>query len=101
MKIDREETGQLKELIQNLLEDCEQVRKAARRELMQEVVSRKGFDERTNQEFGQMLDHLSVGQMKMLKEILCPQQILEDAQFSQAEPASEQHDEMSDRQLMS
>ena len=47
-----------------------------------------------------MLDHLSVGQMKMLKEILCPQQILEDAQFSQAEPASEQYNEMSNRQFM-
>lgn len=96
--IDREEAVQLQQAVKTLMEDCEQVRKAVRKELMQEIISRKEISEQTNREFNRMLDNLSVAQMKVIQAMICPEktQALEEMQFV----SKEEINAVSDKRFM-
>lgn len=68
--LDAQEVYRLQHTVKNLLEDCEQVRRSVRREVTQELFTGKSGDHRESRELYELLDQLTVGQMKALKKML-------------------------------
>ena len=66
-----EEVCQLQGRMKNLMEDCEQTRRCARRQVMQEVFAKGEPDEAVNRSLSKMLDGMTVEQMKVLRQMLC------------------------------
>lgn len=66
-----EEVCQLQGRMKNLMEDCEQTRRCARRQVMQEVFAKGEPDEAVNRSLSKMLDGMTVEQMKALRQMLC------------------------------
>ena len=68
--LDKEQVCQLKRMMRNLLEDCEEARRGARRQITQ-LCSKKGmWDEQTSSDLYEVLDLLSIKQMKLLGHLL-------------------------------
>ena len=68
--LDKEQVCQLKRMMHNLLEDCEEARRGARRQITQ-LCSKKGmWDEQMSSGLYEVLDLLSIKQMKLLGHLL-------------------------------
>ena len=88
----------MQQMVKGLLEDCEQVRRKMRREVTQELFTGKNSDERESREMYELLDQLTVGQMKALKKMLRREEVaeLQQPQLSR----KEETEPVSDRRFM-
>lgn len=64
------EVLQLQGRVKNLMEDCEQVRRMTRKEVMHAFYNSGEMNENINRELSAMLDELSVEQMRTLKKLI-------------------------------
>ena len=96
--LDVQEVRQMQQMVKGLLEDCEQVRRKMRREVTQELFTGKNSDERESREMYELLDQLTVGQMKALKKMLRREEVaeLQQPQLSR----KEETEPVSDRRFM-
>ena len=76
--MDREEACQMKRMMKNLMEDCEDARRMARKELLQKA-AREQMDERASEELWEVLELLSIRQMKALGRLIDNRQTMEQA----------------------
>ena len=81
MWIDREEACQMKRMMKNLMEDCEDARRMARKELLQKAAGEQ-MDERASEELWEVLELLSIRQMKALGRLIDKRQTMEQPQLA-------------------
>ena len=81
MWIDREEACQMKRMMKNLMEDCEDARRMARKELLQKAAGEQ-MDERASEELWEVLELLSIRQMKALGKLIDNRQTMEQPQLA-------------------
>ena len=79
--MDREEACQMKRMMKNLMEDCEDARRMARRELLQKAAGEQ-MDERASEELWEVLELLSIRQMKALGKLIDNRQTMEQPQLA-------------------
>lgn len=79
--IDREEACQMKRMMKNLMEDCEDARRMARKELLQKAAGEQ-MDERASEELWEVLELLSIRQMKALGKLIDNRQTMEQPQLA-------------------
>ena len=70
MWLDKEQVCQLKRMMHNLLEDCEEARRGARRQITRLCASKGMWDEQASSDLYEVLDLLSIKQMKLLGHLL-------------------------------
>ena len=68
--LDKEQVCQLKRMMRNLLEDCEEARRGARRQITRLCASKGMWDEQASSDLYEVLDLLSIKQMKLLGHLL-------------------------------
>ena len=68
--LDKEQVCQLKRMMHNLLEDCEEARRGARRQITRLCASKGMWDEQASSDLYEVLDLLSIKQMKLLGHLL-------------------------------
>ena len=68
--LDKEQVCQLKRMMHNLLEDCEEARSGARRQITRLCASKGMWDEQMSSGLYEVLDLLSIKQMKLLGHLL-------------------------------
>ena len=81
MWMDREEACQMKRMMKNLMEDCEDARRMARKELLQKAAGEQ-MDERASEELWEVLELLSIRQMKALGRLIDNRQTMEQPQLA-------------------
>ena len=79
--MDREEACQMKRMMKNLMEDCEDARRMARKELLQKAAGEQ-MDERASEELWEVLELLSIRQMKALGRLIDNRQTMEQPQLA-------------------
>ena len=72
--LDKEQVCQLKRMMRNLLEDCEEARRGARRAITSICSSKGMWDEQASSALYEVLDLLSIKQMKALGQLLGAEQ---------------------------
>lgn len=87
--MDREEACQMKRMMKNLMEDCEDARRMARKELLQKAAGEQ-MDERASEELWEVLELLSIRQMKALGRLIDNRQTMEQPQLAVGCVAKEQ-----------
>ena len=70
MWIDKEQVSQLQRMVKNLLSDCEEARRAARREVSQSFLQKGVSGETENRALSEMLDQFSIQQLRLLSKVL-------------------------------
>lgn len=68
--LNKEQVCQLKRMMHNLLEDCEEARRGARRQITRLCSSKGMWDEQASSDLYEVLDLLSIKQMKALGHLL-------------------------------
>lgn len=81
MWIDKEEACQIKRMMKNLMEDCEDARRMARRELLQKAAGEQ-MDACASEELWEVLELLSIRQMKALGRLIDNRKAMEQPQLA-------------------
>ena len=71
----------MKRMMKNLMEDCEAARRMARKELLQKAAGEL-MDERASEELWEVLELLSIRQMKALGKLIDNRQTMEQPQLA-------------------